>query len=121
MYLVRPACWAALTWLTKPAWVIMPGTTCGYLAEAFLPCKLGEHCPGPLHFTLTLWPSVLQEQASTSTSSAYEIPTKRRGMPKEVIIYQYEVCPFCCKVKAFLDYHKVRAAIHNPVLASPPC
>lgn len=89
----------------------MPGTTCGFLAEVLLLCKLCEHCPGPLHFTLTLWPSVLQEQASTSTSSAYEIPAKRRGMPKEVIIYQYEVCPFCCKVKAFLDYHKVRAAI----------
>ena len=22
-------------------------------------------------------------------------------------LYQYEVCPFCCKVKAFLDYHNV--------------
>ncbi len=22
-------------------------------------------------------------------------------------MYQYEVCPFCCKLKAFLDYHKV--------------
>ncbi len=28
-------------------------------------------------------------------------------MPKEVTLYQYEVCPFCCKVKAFLDYNKV--------------
>ena len=22
-------------------------------------------------------------------------------------MYQYDVCPFCCKVKAFLDYYKV--------------
>ena len=28
-------------------------------------------------------------------------------LPSEVVLYQYEVCPFCCKVKAFLDYHKV--------------
>jgi len=24
-----------------------------------------------------------------------------------VVLYQYDVCPFCCKVKAFLDYNKV--------------
>ncbi len=30
-------------------------------------------------------------------------------MPKEVVLYQYEVCPFCNKVKAILDYHKVSA------------
>mmetsp|Transcript_27962 Transcript_27962/g.38656 ORF Transcript_27962/g.38656 Transcript_27962/m.38656 type:complete len:365 (-) Transcript_27962:214-1308(-) len=26
----------------------------------------------------------------------------------EVILYQYDVCPFCNKVKAFLDYNKVK-------------
>jgi len=25
----------------------------------------------------------------------------------DVVIYQYDVCPFCNKVKAFLDYHKI--------------
>lgn len=25
----------------------------------------------------------------------------------KITLYQYEVCPFCCKVKAFLDYHKI--------------
>ena len=49
-----------------------------------------------------------QEQASTSGSSAYQVPAEHRGLPKEIILYQYEVCPFCCKVKAFLDYHKAR-------------
>eukprot|EP00887_Chlorella_sp_A99_P000269 scaffold13.g269.t1 len=39
----------------------------------------------------------------------YLLPsTGLKGLPKEVIVYQYEVCPFCCKVKAFLDYHKAR-------------
>ncbi|KAL4575354.1 hypothetical protein LXL04_022196 [Taraxacum kok-saghyz] len=27
--------------------------------------------------------------------------------PKEVVLYQYEACPFCNKVKAFLDYYDV--------------
>ncbi|CAL5362670.1 prostaglandin E synthase 2-like isoform X1 [Camellia sinensis] len=26
-------------------------------------------------------------------------------VPKEVVLYQYEACPFCNKVKAFLDYY----------------
>jgi len=26
------------------------------------------------------------------------------GVPKDLVLYQYEVCPFCCKVKAFLDF-----------------
>lgn len=29
------------------------------------------------------------------------------SFPSSIILYQYEVCPFCCKVKAFLDYHKI--------------
>ncbi|KAL8224149.1 hypothetical protein R6Q57_019624 [Mikania cordata] len=28
-------------------------------------------------------------------------------IPKEVVLYQYESCPFCNKVKAFLDYYDV--------------
>jgi microsomal prostaglandin-E synthase 2 len=35
-------------------------------------------------------------------------------------VYQYEVCPFCCKVKAFLDYHKLpyRVVEVNPLTKS---
>lgn len=40
-------------------------------------------------------------------SDAYAHPTDLKGMPQDIIVYQYEVCPFCCKLKAFLDYHKV--------------
>ncbi len=40
-------------------------------------------------------------------SDPYSQPTDLRGMPRDIIMYQYEVCPFCCKLKAFLDYHKV--------------
>lgn len=28
-------------------------------------------------------------------------------LPDSITLYQYEVCPFCCKVKAFLDLHKL--------------
>nr|XP_043638152.1 prostaglandin E synthase 2-like [Erigeron canadensis] len=34
-------------------------------------------------------------------------PVKPDLAPKEVVLYQYESCPFCNKVKAFLDYYDV--------------
>ena len=46
--------------------------------------------------------------------AVYRRVKQKRGLPKEVILYQYEVCPFCNKVRAFLDYHKVE-------LKSPGC
>lgn len=35
----------------------------------------------------------------------------------EITLYQYQVCPFCCKVRAFLDYHRVpyRVVEVNPI------
>ena len=37
----------------------------------------------------------------------YALPPPTGHLPKSITVYQYEVCPFCCKVKTFLDYHKV--------------
>lgn len=49
----------------------------------------------------------LQVKAHVAVSDPYMQPTDLRGLPRDIILYQYEVCPFCCKLKAFLDYHKV--------------
>ncbi|MBA0867378.1 hypothetical protein Goshw_029736, partial [Gossypium schwendimanii] len=38
---------------------------------------------------------------------AKEKPRSEKFLPKEVILYQYEACPFCNKVKAFLDYYNI--------------
>nr|PNR34347.1 hypothetical protein PHYPA_024164 [Physcomitrium patens] len=40
-----------------------------------------------------------------------------RFAPKDVVLYQYETCPFCNKVKAFLDYHDIayRVVEVNPM------
>jgi microsomal prostaglandin-E synthase 2 len=59
--------------------------------------------------------SATPAQASSSAaappppSDPYAPPpgTGARGRPTAVTLYQYEVCPFCCKVKAFLDFHRV--------------
>ncbi|KAM6543609.1 hypothetical protein CsatB_008056 [Cannabis sativa] len=36
---------------------------------------------------------------------AKESPSSDNFQPKNVVLYQYEACPFCNKVKAFLDYY----------------
>ncbi|XP_051150095.1 uncharacterized protein LOC127264548 [Andrographis paniculata] len=34
-------------------------------------------------------------------------PVESMFRPKDMVLYQYEACPFCNKVRAFLDYHDV--------------
>lgn len=42
--------------------------------------------------------------SSFTTAVAKERPSSE-FIPKDLVLYQYEACPFCNKVKAFLDYH----------------
>lgn len=51
----------------------------------------------------------VEPAATPPPVDVYLRPAILKGLPREVVLYQYEVCPFCCKVKAFLDYHKVSA------------
>ncbi|EPS70745.1 hypothetical protein M569_04015, partial [Genlisea aurea] len=34
-------------------------------------------------------------------------PVQTKFLAREVVLYQYEACPFCNKVKAFLDYYDI--------------
>ncbi|KAG1681334.1 hypothetical protein FOA52_007380 [Chlamydomonas sp. UWO 241] len=45
--------------------------------------------------------------AQEASMDHYARPTNLTGIPENITLYQYEVCPFCCKVKAVLDYHKL--------------
>ena len=56
-----------------------------------------------------------QAKAHVTISDAFAQPTELRGLPQNIILYQYEVCPFCCKLKAFLDFHKVRTISYIPI------
>lgn len=52
---------------------------------------------------------------SWQVEDRYRLPTGPVSLPREPItLYQYEVCPFCCKVKAFLDFHNVRTGMCGP-------
>ncbi|KAK4750822.1 hypothetical protein SAY87_004304 [Trapa incisa] len=49
--------------------------------------------------------------AAAATSLSQEVyakePPPPEVVPKDVVLYQYEACPFCNKVKAFLDYYDI--------------
>lgn len=56
----------------------------------------------------------------SDNTNPYTLPEPSGEIPKNITLYQYEVCPFCCKVKAFLDYHNLpyRIVEVNPLTKS---
>ncbi|CAL0318976.1 unnamed protein product [Lupinus luteus] len=57
-------------------------------------------------------PFLAQYSSAAASSLAQDIQAKGLSRsedegfnPKEVVLFQYEACPFCNKVKAFLDYY----------------
>lgn len=44
---------------------------------------------------------------STSAPVSAPHPSPGKIAAPEIVLYQFEVCPFCNKVRAYLDYHKV--------------
>ncbi|KAI3981583.1 hypothetical protein MKX01_007503 [Papaver californicum] len=51
--------------------------------------------------------SVAAAAVSSSSAVYAKEPVKPEFLPKDVVLYQYEACPFCNKIKAFLDYYDV--------------
>ncbi|XP_057446927.1 uncharacterized protein LOC130738792 [Lotus japonicus] len=49
----------------------------------------------------------LYTAASFSQEALAKEPPPPEALPNEVVLYQYEACPFCNKVKAFLDYYDI--------------
>lgn len=52
---------------------------------------------GALSFSLSL----------STAAEAKAAPLRPDLMPKEVVLYQYQACPFCNKIRAFLDYYDI--------------
>ncbi|ESQ46724.1 hypothetical protein EUTSA_v10027850mg [Eutrema salsugineum] len=57
---------------------------------------------GIVFFSAAAASSLCQEVHAKETSGLAQ-----KFNPKEVVLYQYEACPFCNKVKAFLDFNKI--------------
>jgi len=87
--------------------------TCG-IALAALVSTEDAHADAPEKVI-----STASEVSESKETNPYDVdlfmPTGK--IPSSIILYQYEVCPFCCKVKAFLDYHNIpyRTVEVNPL------
>ncbi|KAF3437176.1 hypothetical protein FNV43_RR19929 [Rhamnella rubrinervis] len=55
--------------------------------------------------------STLSQEVHAKEPPSFEL------VPKDVVLYQYEACPFCNKVRAFLDYYDIpyRVVEVNPL------
>uniref|UniRef100_A0A2N9FR74 Prostaglandin E synthase 2 n=1 Tax=Fagus sylvatica TaxID=28930 RepID=A0A2N9FR74_FAGSY len=71
---------------------------------------------GTMFFSAAAATSLAQEHAHAHVH-AKETPKSHKFSPKDMVLYQYEACPFCNKVKAFLDYYKIpyEAVEVNPI------
>lgn len=74
----------------------------------------------PPHALPSPTPCSVPLQAPAAPTDPYVLPTPRGSLPRSITLYQYEVCPFCCKVKAFLDYYKVCVSTGAGMLPAPP-
>uniref|UniRef100_A0AAV1UE53 GST N-terminal domain-containing protein n=1 Tax=Peronospora matthiolae TaxID=2874970 RepID=A0AAV1UE53_9STRA len=84
--------------------------------KRFVPTTISyqSHTSGSASLLLQKWRFVAATAVSTSASYAFcstaasvtDTVNTNRAVPK-VVLYQYEPCPYCCKVKAVLDYLKL--------------
>lgn len=121
--------------LEPQAWRLLSGSAAADAATPSRPMEVAPHAEDSMHQPSRLLaaagglallgaayqaagPSVAHTEAAAQIEPAptqtqgddlakYHRPDSKQGRPKDIILYQYEVCPFCNKVRAFLDYHKV--------------
>jgi microsomal prostaglandin-E synthase 2 len=75
------------------------------LGGSLLAYYFGNEIPGSRAFAEAPGPAPAAH--TEPVADHYQLPTTARGLPRTIVLYQYEVCPFCNKVRAFLDYHKI--------------
>ncbi|KAA8492650.1 Prostaglandin E synthase 2 [Porphyridium purpureum] len=89
--------------------VLRGATISGAVLYSGLAMQMNTHSAG-------LFPVVHAEAAAMgSTSGAgsgramstMSADSSSTTEPMDIVLYQYEVCPFCNKVRAFLDFHKI--------------
>ncbi|XP_038886379.1 prostaglandin E synthase 2-like [Benincasa hispida] len=66
----------------------------------------GSYHPSPVRKVAGNGRCVSMASSSLAQDLANDLPPPSL-VPKDVVLYQYEACPFCNKVKAFLDYYNV--------------
>ncbi|XP_069701067.1 prostaglandin E synthase 2 [Periplaneta americana] len=75
-----------------------------------------RHIPGILNKNMGVTSAVLESLPDVQISREVIMPTDNTGL--KLTLFQYTTCPFCCKVRAFLDYYGFSYNVIevNPVL-----
>lgn len=88
-----------------------PLTTLSSSSNSALPRRLLPHFrPTPAAGSLSSAGTVFFSVAAAASSLVQDVHAKeplQHHLFKDVVLYQYEACPFCNKVKAFLDYYDI--------------
>lgn len=85
--LLRAAPYSTATNSRSPKWLPSPSKTSRFVSLGLA---------GAISFSLAI-----------ATAAEAKAPPSPELLPKDVVLYQYDACPFCNKVKAFLDYHDI--------------
>ncbi|XP_052200735.1 uncharacterized protein LOC127807132 [Diospyros lotus] len=76
------------------------------IADRFGHCRRSatDGVAGTMFFSVA---AATPSSSLTGNVHAEELQLSKNFLPKDVVLYQYEACPFCNKVRAFLDYHDI--------------
>ena len=112
---VRPVptlAWAAATALATTSLLILPSSKDAAKAEEAAAVASTSSTASSVDLDLYSLPAATglfsspSPSPSSPSSPSSSSPSSFPALPP-LTLYQYEVCPFCCKVKAVLDFYKV--------------
>ena len=89
------------------------GTSRGFVA--ILAASFGVSLSAFVSYRM-LFPTAVKARPITDSQTGSKLVTKKGISELTVTLYQYQNCPFCGKVRAFLDYHGIK---YNKVEVSP--
>ncbi|XP_010692501.2 uncharacterized protein LOC104905612 [Beta vulgaris subsp. vulgaris] len=91
-----------------------PLSSSSFTTPYFLPRRLIHHSGSASSASHSLSPNSIAgtmffsvAAAASLSQEAHAKESLHSNLFNDVVLYQYEACPFCNKVKAFLDYHNI--------------
>ena len=90
----------------SPSRISTVSSSASALASAFATARTGVEGKGAV-FAATAFAATAAATTFATADAPVTSPADAALGGQRVTLYQYDVCPFCNKVKAFLDYHEV--------------
>lgn len=101
--LVSSSSYASAAFGTSRRFAVILAASCGVSLSAVVSYRM-------------LFSTAVKARPITDSQTGLELVPKKGISELTVTLYQYQNCPFCGKVRAFLDYHGIK---YNKVEVSP--